>query len=100
MVDTVIIPLLKIAVVVVNVALFVPIMTLLERKVQGWVQSRLGPMRVGPSGLLQPIAERFQAATEGGHHPDQGRQMAVHPGADSGGGAGAGRLFGDPVWRG
>ena len=57
MVDTVIIPLLKIVVVIVNVALFVPIMILLERKVQGWVQSRLEPMRVGPSGLLQPFAD-------------------------------------------
>jgi len=57
MIDTVVIPLLKIAVLLNAVLVSVTFMTLLERKVIAWAQSRLGPMRVGPYGVLQAVAD-------------------------------------------
>ncbi len=57
MVDSFIIPLLKIAIVLNATLVAVTYMVLLERKVIAWTQSRLGPMRVGPYGILQPIAD-------------------------------------------
>ncbi len=51
------VPVLQIAVLLGVVLLAVAYLVLLERKVQAWVQVRLGPMRVGPHGALQPIAD-------------------------------------------
>jgi len=33
---------------------------LLERKIGGWIQSRLGPKHVGPQGLLQTVADTIK----------------------------------------
>ena len=60
MVDILVIPLLKIDILLNAVLVSVSYMTLLERKVIAWVQSRLGPMRVGPRGVLQPIADALK----------------------------------------
>src|SRR5439155_7378203 len=60
MIRTLIIPLLQIAIVLNATLVAVSYMVLLERKVIAWAQSRLGPMRVGPHGVLQPIADAIK----------------------------------------
>ena len=52
--------LLKIIVVVLPLMGAVAYLTLWERRLLGWMQDRLGPNRIGPKGLLQPIADALK----------------------------------------
>ena len=47
----------KIVAIVAPLMLAVAYLTFWERKVIGWMQVRIGPNRVGPWGLIQPIAD-------------------------------------------
>ena len=56
--------LIKIVAVVLPVLGCVAYLTLWERKLIGWMHIRLGPNRVGPLGLLQPIADAVKLMTK------------------------------------
>jgi NADH-quinone oxidoreductase subunit H len=51
---------IKIVIVLLVVAGVVAYLVYMERKVLAFMQARLGPMRVGPWGLLQPIADAIK----------------------------------------
>ena len=55
---------LEIIIVVIPLFLIVAYTTYSERKIIGFMQSRMGPMRVGPSGIFQPIADVIKLFTK------------------------------------
>jgi NADH-quinone oxidoreductase subunit H len=64
-------PVIQIGLVVMIVTVWVAYGTYLERKISAFIQARLGPMRVGPWGLLQPIADGLKLLTKEDFIPEK-----------------------------
>ena len=47
----------------------VPLLTVVERKILGRFQARYGPNRVGPNGLLQPLADAVKLVSKEHYRP-------------------------------
>jgi len=67
--------LLKIVLIIAPLLLGVAYLTFWERKVIGWMQVRIGPNRVGPWGLIQPIADGVKLLM---------KEIVIPSGADKG----------------
>ncbi|MGH7470867.1 MAG: NADH-quinone oxidoreductase subunit NuoH [Longimicrobiales bacterium] len=66
---------IKITIVFTVIMLTVAMLTLMERKVSAWMQDRLGPNRVGPGGLLQPIADGVKNILKEETYPSQASRV-------------------------
>jgi NADH-quinone oxidoreductase subunit H len=64
-------PFIQIGAVVTGVAVWALYATYAERKISAFMQARLGPMRVGPWGLLQPLADAIKLLTKEDLTPDK-----------------------------
>ncbi len=90
-------PAIKILILVfVGILPLITYLTFAERKILGYMQARLGPNRVGPWGLLQPIADVMKLLVKEDTTPKRGRQVGLHPGPLPGGGAGVHHLLRHP----
>ena len=68
-VDATWILIVKSVVIFLGAFIIIPLLTLVERKVLGRFQSRYGPNRVGPFGLLQPAADAVKLLSKEGFRP-------------------------------
>ena len=73
--------------------------SLLERKVLADFQVRYGPMRVGPRGLLQPLADGLKFHPEGRYRSLQCREASVSACPHLLGFCGTARFHHAAIWR-
>ena len=78
--------LLSVAAIIVVFASLFAVTTILERKGLGRFQNRYGPNRVGPYGLLQPLADGLKSLTKEDIVPACGGQDGAFSGAAGTGG--------------
>jgi NADH-quinone oxidoreductase subunit H len=64
-------PFIQIGAVVTAIAIYALYATYAERKISAFMQARLGPMRVGKWGLLQPFADAIKLLTKEDLAPDK-----------------------------
>jgi NADH-quinone oxidoreductase subunit H len=71
----------KSIVIFIAIFLIVPVLTVVERKLIGRFQGRYGPNRVGPVGLLQPLADVLKLVSKEPYKPDEavGALWAIAP---------------------
>src|SRR5688572_16846067 len=67
--------LLKIICVILPLLGMVAYAVLVERKVSAFIQDRVGPNRVGPFGLLQPLADGLKFLLKEDYTPDHVRKV-------------------------
>ena len=69
--DSIVWPILRVAIVLVFILAIVPGIIYWERKLLAWFQDRIGPNRVGPFGLLQTIADGIKLFLKEDVNPDK-----------------------------
>ena len=74
----VVLSIVKVLVVVVILLMAVAYTVLLERKLVGRIQNRWGPSRVGPFGLLQPLADGAKLFLKEDLTPDRRLSAALY----------------------
>lgn len=71
-------PAIQLAIIFFVVLTLVAYLVYLERKVAAFIQARLGPMRVGPWGLLQPLADGIKLLTKEDLVPEEADRGVFH----------------------